>query len=66
MLIGSMLMFLSYCMAATLIQRYNLSSSDDNDDLAMEQHFTVSQKVAGYFVLFAICVTLASATMSVG
>ena len=67
MLIGSVLMFLSYCMAATLILLYDLSGSDDNDDSAMQQQdFSISQRVAGYFVLLAICVILASATMSAG
>lgn len=52
-------MFVSHIASASLIVAFDLEKDTANDS-------TVSQKVAGYFVLVSVCLFVASATLSVG
>jgi hypothetical protein len=59
MLIGSSLMVVTHLTSASLILSYNLE--DEGAD-----GLSVSQQVAGYFVLVSVCVFLCAAFISVG
>lgn len=59
LLIGTVLMFVSHIVSASLIHAYNLEGT------ALED-FSVSKRVAGYIVVVSVIVFQAGGTISVG
>lgn len=59
LLIGACLVLVSHFMSATLILGYDLEGQAVDG-------FSVSQNVAGYFVLVAVCVFICGASIAIG